>query len=189
MLSRDYLEWLYFMFGDNTAYTISLFETLSNIEYRYQNSLDENRVYGGLQLRSKYAYETGVYEDEVATTACKDSRYYLYVFSLKMPLGLKTKGEFLTESRKLLKSGDTILPFGIIREDDFSAFENTIEYSHEEAMLSGLLDGVEMKRRKYNKSQLQSVKYDFFDNEDRGQLNIEINCIEDIAEERKILTE
>ena len=70
MLSKDYLEWLYFMFGDKTAYSISLFETLSNIEYRFQNGLDENRACGGLQLRSKYAWETGIYENEVASGPC-----------------------------------------------------------------------------------------------------------------------
>ncbi len=129
------------------------------------------------------------YKGEVSTTVQKESRYYLYAFSLKIPLGLKTKGGFLTESHKLLKSGETILPFGIIREDNFSVLKKRAAYSGKEAMLSGLLEGVKMKREKYNKSQLQSVKYDFFDNEDRGQLNIEINCIEDIAEERKILTE
>ena len=32
-------------------------------------------------------------------------------------------------------------------------------------------------------------KDDFCDNKEGGQLNIKINCIEDIAEERKILTE
>lgn len=129
------------------------------------------------------------YKNNAPTTAQKESRYFLYVFSLKIPLGLKTKGEFLTESNKLLKSGKTILPFGIIREDDFSAFENTIEYSPEEALLSGLLEGVEMKREKYNKSDLKRVEYEFSDKKKNGEINVEINCIEDIAEERKILTE
>ena len=65
---------------------------------------------------------------------------------MRIPLGLKTKGEFLTESNKLLKSGETILPFGIIREDNFMKTEKNIEYSPEEAMLKGLLEVVKMKR-------------------------------------------
>ncbi len=129
------------------------------------------------------------YKSEASTTIQKESRYYLYAFSLKIPLGLKTKGGFLTENDKFLKSGETILPFGIIREDNFSVIKKSVDYSQEEAMLSGLLEGVKMKREKYNKSQLESVEYDFAHNKDRGQLNIKINCIEDIAEERKILTE
>ena len=70
MLSRDYLEWLYFMFGDNKVYDITLFEILGNIEYRYRNDLDYNRACGGIQLRQRYAYETGIYEDEVAIGSC-----------------------------------------------------------------------------------------------------------------------
>ena len=129
------------------------------------------------------------YKSKVSTTIQKGSRYYLYAFSLKIPLGLKTKGGFLTENDKFLKSGETFLPFGIIREDNFSVIKKSVDYSQKEAMLSGLLEGVKMKRAKYNKSQLESVKYDFCDNKEGGQLNIKINCIEDIAEERKILTE
>lgn len=129
------------------------------------------------------------YKNKAFTTFQKESRYYLYAFSLKIPFGLKTKGEFLTESNKLLKSGKTILPFGIIREDDFSFFQKSVEYSPKEAMLSGLLEGVKIKRGKYNKSDLKSVKYEFFDKKKKGEISVEINCIEDIAEERKILTE
>lgn len=129
-----------------------------------------------------------LYKNKVLTTSQKENRYYIYVFSLKIPLGFKTNGGFLTESNKLLKSGETILPFGIVREDDFSFLNKTIEYSPEEAMLSGLLEGVKMKREKYNKSELQSVKYEFVDNKKNAELNVKINCIEDIAEERKILT-
>lgn len=129
------------------------------------------------------------YKDKNLTTVKKECRYYLYAFSLKIPLGLKTRGEFLTENCRFLKSGETILPFGIIREDDFSVISNKIEYSTEEAMLSALLEGVKIKREKYNNSQLKSVKYEFFDNKPNAEINVKINCIEDIAEERKIQTE
>lgn len=129
------------------------------------------------------------YKNKALTTTQKECRYYLYVFSLKLPLGFKTKGEFLTESRKFLESGETLLPFGIIREDDFMSLEKNIEYSPQQARLSGLLDGVEAKREKYNKSDLISVKYDFVDKKSSGEINVKINCIEDIAKERKILTE
>lgn len=129
------------------------------------------------------------YKSKALTTTQRESRYYLYVFSLKIPLGLKTKGEFLTESNKLLKSGETILPFGIIREDDFAKLKATVEYSPKEAVLSGLLDGVKTKREKYNKTELKSVKYEFVDKKENGEISVKINCIEDIAGERKIFTE
>lgn len=129
------------------------------------------------------------YENKSLITAQKDERYYLYVFSLKIPFGVKTGGEFLTESRKLLKSGETVLPFGIIRDDDLTTTGKSFQYSQKEAMLTGLLEGVKIKREKYNKSELKSVEYEFADNGNSGEINVKINCIEDIAEERKILTE
>ncbi len=130
-----------------------------------------------------------LYKNKALTTTQKESRYYLYVFSLKLPLGFKTQGEFLAESRKFLKSGETLLPFGIIREDNFKTDKKYIEYSTEQVRLSGLLDGVKTKRETYNKCDLKSVEYDFVDKENCGEINVKINCIEDIAKERKILTE
>ncbi len=129
------------------------------------------------------------YKNECFTTAQKESRYYLYVFSLKIPLGLKTAGEFLTESNRLLKSGEAVLPFGIIREDNFSQLKATAEYSPGEAMLSGLLDGVKVKREKYNKTELKSVEYEFTDKKTEGEIKGKINCVEDIGVESKIMTE
>lgn len=129
------------------------------------------------------------YKNKIFVTAQKKNRYYLYVFSLKIPLGVKTQGQFITENSKLLKSGETVLPFGIIREDNFTKLEKTIEYSPEQTGLSLLLEGVKMKRKKYNKSELKSVKYDFIDNENCGGINVKINCIEDIAKESLILTD
>lgn len=129
------------------------------------------------------------YKNKFLITAQKESRYYLYVFSLKIPLTLKTKGEFPTESSKLLKSGETVLPFGIIREDNFTNLEKVVEYSPKQVRLSGLLEGVQMKREKYNQSELKSVKYDFVDNKQKVEINVKINCIEDIAKEKRILTE
>lgn len=117
------------------------------------------------------------------------TRYYLYAFSLKIPLGFKTEGEFLTESRSFLESGKTVLPFGIIREDNFKSSDKRVEYSQEEARLSALLQGVKLKREKYNSSELQRVEYAFKEDGKSGVINIKINCIEDIAKESLILTE
>ncbi len=129
------------------------------------------------------------YKNKAMTTCKKELRYYLYIFSLKIPLGFETKGDFLTESNKFLKSGKTILPFGIIREDNFAELRNNIEYSPKEAKLICFLDGVKMKREKYNKSELKSVKYEFVENENNGEIEVKINCVEDIATESLIFTE
>ena len=64
-----------------------------------------------------------------------------------------------------------------------------VEYSQEEAKLSALLDAVKVKREKYNQTELKSVKYEFVSNKKNGQMNIKINCIENIAEEVEIQTE
>lgn len=124
--------------------------------------------------------------DDLQTSQEKKSRYYLYVFSLKIPLGFKTEGDFLTESRSFLKSGETVLPFGIIREDNFKKNGKRVGYSIEEAKLSGLLKAVEIKRKEYNQSELEKVEYSF---DEKVEINVKINCIEDIAEESRILTE
>lgn len=129
------------------------------------------------------------FKDEVFTTTQKENRFYVYVFSLRIPLGFKTKGEFLTESNKFLESGGTVLPFGIIREDNYTKLKKYIKYSPEQAMLNGLLESVEIKREKYNNSQLKSVKYDFVEKEDKAEINVKVNCIENIAKESPILTE
>lgn len=127
-----------------------------------------------------------LYENDGFIATQGENRYFLYIFSLKIPLGLKVKGELVTESQKLLKSGKTVLPFGIIREDAFTRLEARVRYSPEEARLSCLLDGVKLKREKYNKTELESVEYRFVDKKESGEINIKINCVEDIAKERKI---
>ena len=129
------------------------------------------------------------YKNKAFATVEKASRYYLYIFSLKIPLGLKINDDFISESNKLLKSGETILPVGIIREDNFRKTPRNTEYSPKEAMLFGLLQGVELKREKYNKTELKKVEYEFVDKENSGVINVKINCIEDIASESRIFTE
>ena len=123
------------------------------------------------------------------TTCESESRYYLYVFSLIIPLGFKTEGEFLTESRNLLKSKETILPFGIIREDYFKSNSKVVEYSTEETKFSALFEAVKFKREKYNLTELERVEYLFKKNKNTGEINVKINCIEDIAKEKLIFTE
>ena len=132
---------------------------------------------------------TCLYKNKLAISTQPDRRYYLYVFSLKIPVSLKIKVDILTENKKLLKSGEAVLPFGIIREDGFRKQEKIIEYSPAQSKLYALLDGVEKKREDYNKSDLKSVEYEFVDKGDCGEINVKVNCIEDIAEERMILTE
>lgn len=123
------------------------------------------------------------------TTCENESRYYLYVFSLIIPLGFRTDGEFLTENRNLLKSGETVLPFGIIREDDLKSNSKEVEYSAGEAKLSALFEAVKIKREKYNHTELEKVEYSFKKNKNTGEINVNIDCIEDIVKEMPIFTE
>ncbi len=119
----------------------------------------------------------------------KDNRYFLYIFSLKIPLGLKTQGDFLTESTIFLESGKTVLPIGIVREDNFKTNDKTVTYTTEEAKLQGLFEAVEKKREQYSQAELKSVEYQFSENEKRIKINVIITCIENIAVESPILTE
>ncbi len=128
-------------------------------------------------------------EKKIYTSCETESRYLIYVFSLKVPLGFKTAGEFLTENKKFLESGETVIPFGIIREDDFKKTEKAVNYSVEEAEFTALLQAVKKKRGKYNQTELKKVEYYFSENEKNGEINMKINCIENIAKESLIFTE
>ena len=173
--------------GDNvTKGSLLISGVVQNIDGSEYFTHAKGEVFANTKNSEKIDFQ---YDSRCLITAQKDFRYYLYVFSLKIPLGLKTKGRFLTENTKLLKSGETILPFGIIREDNFSEVEKHIVYSPKQAQLSLLLQGVKTKREKYNKSELKNVKYDFNDNKNSGEINVKINCIEDIAKESPIITE
>ena len=70
MLGRDYIDWLFFTFGDSNRYDIKIFNTLASIEYRSQDNRNQGRLYAGLQLRSDFAYDIGVYEADVADGPC-----------------------------------------------------------------------------------------------------------------------
>ena len=129
------------------------------------------------------------YKSNLALSSLNDSRYYLYAFSLKIPLTMKIKGDMYSESQELLKSGKAVLPFGIIREDCIKKQESIIEFSITQSKLSALLDGVKKKRCAYNKSELESVDYEFADKGDYGEIKVKVSCIEDIAKESLIFTE
>ena len=125
----------------------------------------------------------------ISTSYEKNGRYFLYVFSLKIPLGIKTEGDFLTESRIFLKSRETVLPFGLIREDNFRVKEKTAEYTGEEAELQALFDAVALKREQYNSCDLEKVEYSVKNGENNAVVVCRIVCTENIATESPILTE
>ncbi len=128
-------------------------------------------------------------KNNLQTSFESDSRYILYIFSLKLPFGFKTKGNFLSESQNFLKSGETLIPFGIIREDSFKAENREIVYNKNEAVLQALMGAVELKRRDYNENNLEKVEY-IKKNCDNGvEICARIFCTEDIAKESPILTE
>ncbi len=173
--------------GDNvTKGTLLISGVVKNFDGSEYFTHARGEIFAKTQNNERIVYP---YKNKVFATAKKENRYYLYVFSLKLPLGLKTKGVFITENSKLLKSGETVLPFGIIREDNFSVFQKSVEYSPQEAMLSALLESVKAKREQYNESELKSVEYEFVDKKKNGEIKVEINCIEDIAIESLIFTE
>ncbi len=124
------------------------------------------------------------------TTSCeKEKRYFLYAFSLKIPLGFKTDGAFLSESKILLQSGETVLPFGIIREDNFKNTNQSVKYTTQEAKLQALVSAVELKREKYNTSTLEKVEYSLENNKKSIKIKLHILCTENIAKESLIFTE
>ena len=69
MISVEYLNWLYNLYG-NPEYKLELFRTLSEINYIWQFQLDSNRASAGLLLRERFAYDAGVYQSDVADGPC-----------------------------------------------------------------------------------------------------------------------
>lgn len=122
-------------------------------------------------------------------TCESENRYGLYIFSLEIPLGFKTKGEFLTENTVFLRSGETVLPLGISREDNIGKKKKKLTYTNREALLDCLFQAVEEKRENYNATELEKVEYSYENNEKESTITLKINCVEDIAKESPILVE
>ena len=173
--------------GDNvTKGTLLISGVVRNFDGSEYFTHARGEVFARTENKEKITYS---FKNDGFITAQRDERYYLYIFSLRIPLGFRTKGDLLSENALLLKSKRAVLPFGIIRDDNLSLSEKSIEYSSCQAMLSGLLEGVKIKREKYNKSDLKKVEYRLNNKIKYGEIIVAINCIEDIAEEKAIQTE
>ncbi len=127
--------------------------------------------------------------EPVLITCEKQTRYYIYAYSLKIPTGPKTEGDLLTEDRNLLRSGDTVLPLGIIREDNLKEKNKSVEFTVEQAALSALLETVKVKRDKYNQTDLKKIEYNSKEKGKNVTIKAKITCIEDIACEAPITAE
>ena len=68
MLYSDYYLWLESLVNDGNHR--SLIRYLYEKPYRWQFVLDENRAAGGINLRSKYAYDIGVNVQDVGQGPC-----------------------------------------------------------------------------------------------------------------------
>ena len=68
MLYSDYYLWLDSLVNDGNHDL--LIRYLYDHPYRWQFTLDENRAAGGLNLRSRYAYENGVNIQDVGRGTC-----------------------------------------------------------------------------------------------------------------------
>ncbi len=173
--------------GDNvTESTLLISGVIQDFDGSEYFIHSKGEVFAKTRNKEKFTWKS---ENDLNISSQKESRFYLYAFSLKIPLGFKTEGDFLTESKVFLESGETVLPFGIIREDNFGKSAERVDYSTEEARLSALLEGVNFKRGNYNGTELQRVEYDFRENEKGVEVNVKIDCIEDIAKESPIFTE
>lgn len=67
----DYYLWLKSLVDDKRHYDYDLLLLyLYEHPYRWQFTLDENRAAGGINLRSKFAYENGINIQDVGTGPC-----------------------------------------------------------------------------------------------------------------------
>ena len=65
----DYYIWLRNLVGNRRGYS-KLIKQLDSIPFEWIFSLDENRAAGGINLRSKYAYDTSTNEEDIRTGPC-----------------------------------------------------------------------------------------------------------------------
>lgn len=126
------------------------------------------------------------YSSRAFVTDGSDLRYSLYAFGLEIPFGKKAEGDFECENEILLKSGETSLPVGILRNENMGVVEKTVDLNEREACLSALLYAVSEKRQKFSAAELINVVYCTEKNDKAVSVISEITCIEDIATEKAI---
>ena len=146
----------------------------------------QGEVFARTQNTISYSCEL---QNSLSLLMVPQSRYYLYAFSLKIPLGLKTKGEHLTQSEQLLHSGSTALPFGIVRDDNAQVEKSNVSLTKKEASLNGLLECVKIKRADYNNTEIERVEYLRRVSSSGVEIQAKIDCVENIVKESPILTE
>ena len=113
-------------------------------------------------------------EPSVFTLSAEKTRYILYFFGLKIPLGLKLNEDNIFTTESYLSNGKINLPAGVIKEHFYSAFNET-RLENEYARLYNAALYASAYRDKLSSASLlsENFKYDAASNSFSGELELE----------------
>lgn len=128
-------------------------------------------------------------ENSVKITTETKLRYRLSLFGLKIPLGIKPKGEIITCTEIPLAVNSAVLPVGIIRDEGIFVSDSKIKYNSDEAQMLNLLSCISEKRGKFKTADIKSVNFSKDSSATGENLTMRIICVENIALEKPVYVE
>lgn len=121
----------------------------------------------------------------VETIQSSERDYFFNFFWFSIPLGRKADDGLSETTAMLLEGNDTVLPIGITRVDTVCSVKAAVELSERELLLFNLLECVEEKRAGFEDTEIEAVSSRITED----GVVLEIECVENIAEEISIETE
>ncbi len=118
------------------------------------------------------------------TIALAKDAYYIYFFSLRIPLCLKGDNFFTQDI--MVKGRRSVLPVGITRAARYELSEQMSEYTRQQAQLLSLLSLVKSEREELMGLERTKITHSVMHGEDSVIIKGEYRGIEDIAEQREI---
>lgn len=141
------------------------------------------------ETEALYEAECPFYKECVVTENTR-VLYRLSFFGISVPLYFKkSDGKFTGAGEAFLKSRDTRLPLGILRECYCEEKEKGVTLDSEKALLYSFLLSVENKRVALSNAEIKSLKYDAQNTESGVSVRYEAVCREDVATEQPFYLE
>lgn len=127
--------------------------------------------------------------DECLVTTDDYHRYSISFLNLKIRLGFFDKGNLKCETDIMLRGKNTVLPVGIIREDSLETATAELKLTSEEIFLLNLNRCIKEKRENFSDVEFLKINYKNKSETGKDILEMDILCVEDIAEEKIVLVE
>lgn len=130
--------------------------------------------------------ETALAQSEKTIVLAKDA-YYIYFFSLRIPLCLKGDNFFTQDI--MVKGKKSVLPIGVTRAARYEFSEQMSEYTRQQAQLLSLLSIVKSEREELKELERTKITRSVMHGGDSVVIKGEYRGIEDIAQQREIYVE